>query len=160
MIDINKRVAGHVATDKAKQFTWDVEEYITVEWVKKQLRLQRSSCYACAEPLYDWSVDRLDNKLPHIKDNCAIACRHCQNGSSHRPTFKPTKAPVVEQIAVSKVVHKFTPSTYETRADWLNEPCALGRKKCKGGLDCHHCGGTPRGEWRNAATEVDTSIYD
>ena len=89
-IDISKRVAGHVAADKAKHFSWDAENYITVEWVKKQLRLQRSSCYACAEPLDDWSIDRIDNKLPHIKDNCAIACRHCQNGSSHRPTFKPT----------------------------------------------------------------------
>ena len=51
VIDIYKRIAGHIAVDKAKKFTWDSEDYVTPEWVKKQLRLQNSSCYSCVEPL-------------------------------------------------------------------------------------------------------------
>ena len=38
-VDISKRLAGHVAADKAKHFSWDAENYITIEWVKKQLRI-------------------------------------------------------------------------------------------------------------------------
>ena len=76
-IDIQKRIAGHIAADKAKEFSWDTSSYITTEWVKNQLKMQRSSCYVCAEPLdEDCSVDRVSNTLPHIKDNCMIACRH------------------------------------------------------------------------------------
>jgi len=56
---------------------------------------QQYSCYSCRDPLdTDWSVDRLDNTLPHLKDNCAISCRRCQNASSHRPTFHPSPKPM------------------------------------------------------------------
>ena len=165
-INISNRLMGHVIADKAKQFTWDADNYISVTWIKQQLRAQRSSCYTCAEPLdEDWSVDRIDNKLPHIKDNCAIACRFCQNGSCHRPTFKPTKAPAVKPIAEPPIpakVYNYIPTTYENRADWYNEPCALRKKKCKGGAECRHCKCTPRMDWYNAVIdrEEDTSMYD
>ena len=165
-INISNRLMGHIIADKAKQFTWDADNYISVTWIKQQLRAQRSSCYTCAEPLdEDWSVDRIDNKLPHIKDNCAIACRFCQNGSCHRPTFKPTKAPAVKPIAEPPIpakVYNYIPTTYENRADWYNEPCALRKKKCKGGAECRHCKCTPRMDWYNSLIEKenDTSMYD
>ena len=70
-IDIGKRLAGHLAADRAKQFVWDEKDYITSEWIKNRLSSQHSSCSLCREPLdIDWSVDRIDNTLPHIKDNC------------------------------------------------------------------------------------------
>ena len=43
--------------------------------------------------------------------------------------FKPTKAPVVVPVAepvktAPAIVYNYTPSTYENRADWYDEPCA------------------------------------
>ena len=32
-IDINKRIVGHIKADKAKQFAWKAEDYVTTEWV-------------------------------------------------------------------------------------------------------------------------------
>ena len=63
------------------------KQYITTDWVKKQLKKQRWSCYSCGDPLdADWSVDRVSNDLPHLIDNCALSCRRCQHASAHRPT--------------------------------------------------------------------------
>ena len=77
---------------------------MTTEWVKKQLRSQRSSCYVCEEPLdEDWSVDRISNDLPHIKDNCMVSCRHCQHASAHRPTCGTRPAFKPETLAQEKV---------------------------------------------------------
>src|SRR5690606_12670463 len=86
-INISNRLTGHIIADKAKQFTWDAENYISVDWIKKQLRIQRSSCYTCSEPLdIDWSVD---NKLPHIKDKCYIVKTGVVTGRPSSPLRRP-----------------------------------------------------------------------
>ena len=60
--DIFMRVVGHTVDDRAKEFVWDDEQYITTDWVKKQLKKQRWSCYSCGDPLdADCSVDRVSN---------------------------------------------------------------------------------------------------
>jgi hypothetical protein len=85
-VDINSRIAGHVAADLAAGFVWDPSDYVTVEDVRAKLKRQRHSCHSCAEPLdQDWSIDRLVNELPHLRDNVAISCRRCQHASAHRP---------------------------------------------------------------------------
>jgi len=33
-VDINKRIAGHIAADAAKEFKWERKDYITNEWVR------------------------------------------------------------------------------------------------------------------------------
>jgi len=85
-VDINSRIAGHVAADLAAGFVWDPSDYVAVEDVRAKLKRQRHSCHSCAEPLdQDWSIDRLVNELPHLRDNVAISCRRCQHASAHRP---------------------------------------------------------------------------
>ena len=85
-VDIKSRIAGHTAADTTAGFVWDAADYVTVEDVTAKLRRQRYSCHACAEPLdQDWSIDRLVNELPHLRDNVAISCRRCQHASAHRP---------------------------------------------------------------------------
>ena len=85
-VDIKSRIAGHTAADTTAGFVWDAADYVTVEDVTTKLRRQRYSCHACAEPLdQDWSIDRLVNELPHLRDNVAISCRRCQHASAHRP---------------------------------------------------------------------------
>jgi hypothetical protein len=63
-------------------------DYITVPWVMKRLR-HGIQCARCANTcdidssnLNSFSIDRLDNDLPHIESNCQIVCRHC-NVSTH-----------------------------------------------------------------------------
>jgi len=93
-IDTNKRIAGHIAADAAKEFKWEQKDYITNEWVRNRLHTQQYGCYSCRDPLdTDWSVDRVSNTLPHLKANCMISCRRCNHASSHRPTFKPSPKP-------------------------------------------------------------------
>ena len=78
-------IEAHKAADRAKGFKWDPAAYVTREWVADKLRSQRYSCWACSEPLdLDWSIDRIANELPHLKENSAISCRACQHASSHR----------------------------------------------------------------------------
>ena len=67
----------------------------------------------------------------------------------------------VAVVTVPKVIYNYIPSTHENRTDWLDQPCALRRKKCKGGSECNHCIGTPRGEWYyTALDERAASMYD
>ncbi len=84
-VDVKSRIAGHTASDTAAGFVWDPADYVTAEDVMAKLRRQRYGCHACAEPLdQDWSIDRLVNELPHLRDNVAISCRRCQHASAHR----------------------------------------------------------------------------
>jgi hypothetical protein len=63
------------------------EEYISVNDVKKLLFIQETKCYICADNvitenwqpncLYQFTLDRIDNKLPHNKNNVLICCYHC-----------------------------------------------------------------------------------
>ena len=84
-VDVKSRIAGHTTADTAAGFVWDPADYVTAEDVMAKLRRQRYGCHACAEPLdQDWSIDRLVNELPHLRDNVAISCRRCQHASAHR----------------------------------------------------------------------------
>jgi hypothetical protein len=79
------RIESHRVADNAKGYTWDTPDYVDVKWVSDTLRRQRHSCWSCGDPLdLDWSIDRIANELPHIRGNCAISCRRCQNASAHR----------------------------------------------------------------------------
>jgi hypothetical protein len=84
-INIAGRIAGHVASDEAKKFTWELNDYVTPAWATATLKLQQYACSECSEPLdEDWSIDRRANDLPHLKSNCSICCRLCQHSSAHR----------------------------------------------------------------------------
>jgi hypothetical protein len=86
---VDAKITGHVATDTAKEYEWDPAAYVTYEWVKYKMRYQQFACFTCAAPLgctgSEFSIDRISNKLPHTRRNCAIACLKCQAASCHRP---------------------------------------------------------------------------
>ena len=78
-------IEAHRVADIAKGHTWNIPDCVDSNWVGETLRRQRFSCWACADPLdLDWSIDRIANEMPHIRGNCAISCRRCQNASAHR----------------------------------------------------------------------------
>lgn len=62
-------------------------DYVTINDVKKLLFKQESKCYVCGDNviteewtpdcLYQFTLDRIDNKLPHNKNNVLICCHYC-----------------------------------------------------------------------------------
>lgn len=62
-------------------------DYVTINDVKKLLFKQENKCYVCGDNviteewtpdcLYHFTLDRIDNKLPHNKNNVLICCYYC-----------------------------------------------------------------------------------
>jgi len=62
-------------------------DYVTINDVKKLLFKQENKCYVCGDNviteewgkncLYQFTLDRIDNKLAHIKSNVLICCNYC-----------------------------------------------------------------------------------
>jgi hypothetical protein len=58
-----------------------IEDYITYDWIKEQLKINKICKYCKSHfdisDCESFSVDRIDNELPHTKMNCEIICRRC-----------------------------------------------------------------------------------
>jgi hypothetical protein len=62
--------------------------------VKKLLYKQENKCYICSDTvltdtwedrcLYQFTLDRIDNSIAHLKTNCLVACYYC-NCFAERP---------------------------------------------------------------------------
>ena len=87
---IEDKILGYIRQDKAKAFTQKSGDetkrnYINVEWVRKQSKLQMHRCSCCGEVMniqnnggyLDWTVDRISNDKEHVKNNCTLMCLHC-----------------------------------------------------------------------------------
>jgi hypothetical protein len=69
-------------------------DYVSIEDVKNLLIKQDNKCYVCHDIvitkewhpncLYQFTLDRIDNNLPHNKNNVLICCNYC-NSYSHLP---------------------------------------------------------------------------
>jgi hypothetical protein len=82
-INIESRISGHKASDIEKKLVWTSGDYVSVEWARQKLKCQHNRCYICNEALdQDYTIDRKNNDLPHIKDNCSLSCRMCQEHSN------------------------------------------------------------------------------
>ena len=80
---IERMIAGHKAAD-AKCGRMSTGKYIDVKWVLAYLG-ENTTCRYCyteldTDAMSCFSVDRIDNELPHTEDNCPIICRACNNG--------------------------------------------------------------------------------
>jgi hypothetical protein len=82
---ITKKIQGHKRYDEQNAL-YDEKNFVTVDWVLEELRL---SHWFCAEKGCEmvrkkgdrqWSIDRLDNDLGHIAQNCRIICTSCNKG--------------------------------------------------------------------------------
>ena len=79
-------------SDRKKKFKWQPEEYITGDWLKFLYKTQ-PDCYWCGASYLctknrrhnrGLTIERLDNRLPHLKRNCVFACAWCNRRSWHR----------------------------------------------------------------------------
>lgn len=64
------------------------DKYVSVKDVKRLLSRQEQKCYVCGDVvliseefyprcMYQFTLDRIDNNLPHNKDNVLVSCYYC-----------------------------------------------------------------------------------
>lgn len=80
-------------TEQGRNITSD---YVTINDIKKLLFNQENKCYVCGDNviteewqsncLYQFTLDRIDNKLPHNKNNVLICCKFCNCHSWRKDT--------------------------------------------------------------------------
>lgn len=86
--EIIRKIYGYNSQDAIKNLKNNIaEETITLSHVVSMLMKCNMLCYYCKNPvqiIYEnvrepsqWSIERIDNKLGHIKSNSVIACLGC-----------------------------------------------------------------------------------
>jgi hypothetical protein len=73
---INSMISSHRKSDSKRKMP--MTNYIDLKWAIKELK-NTSVCYYCKDELNDdnFSIDRKDNNLNHVKENCRIICFTC-----------------------------------------------------------------------------------
>ena len=85
---IRNKISGYKSQDKDKEKSkYDPCKFVTQNDVLELFNKSKLACYYCNEPtlvLYEyvrdpkqWSLERLDNKMGHNKDNVVLACLQC-----------------------------------------------------------------------------------
>jgi len=89
---------------------------ISVPWVREQLRCNDFRCaitnlpiYITTEQKFPWgpSIDRIDNKKGHMKDNCQVTCQFVNTGKNRLSDkkFKKWFAKRFPKINIKKVIY-------------------------------------------------------
>jgi hypothetical protein len=94
-----RMVYGARSADKTHGRMYDVDEYITEAESVKLLGTQNGSCCYCKCKLKhgiginrtndpdSMTLERVDNDIAHIVDNCVIACRFCNYTRNNTKSF-------------------------------------------------------------------------
>ena len=96
---LKNKISSYKSQDKRADRTWNDEKYINTEWVTRVLQ-KHPQCPVCRCGLAvdNLSVDRIDNKLPHLFDNCRITCLDCNLSRNDRELSYPVFARLGPQI--------------------------------------------------------------
>lgn len=70
-------IESYKQQDKRANRNYVEKEYIDNKWVSDQLVKQKMICHKCKDIVNKITVDRIDNKLAHIKSNSVISCMMC-----------------------------------------------------------------------------------
>lgn len=81
------KIEGYKRQDKLAGRTFENKDYIEIKDIESMLEKQNYCCDCCGENFEmnfeegnvesDLTVQRLNNELPHIKNNCVLYCLHC-----------------------------------------------------------------------------------
>ena len=81
------KVGNYKLQDKKANRNFNVDDYVTSDWIRTTRRAQNNKCYICKCALElclddgkvtsNVTVDRIDNNLAHIKTNCKLSCIKC-----------------------------------------------------------------------------------
>ena len=72
---IKHKISGYKQQDKDK----NRECTLTVDEVKKIIRKNYNECFCCGRHTHSsvFTLNRLDNKVGHVYENCVLSCKHC-----------------------------------------------------------------------------------
>jgi len=93
---INKKLNGYKQQDM-KQQIYSEYHFITTDLVLEKLILCKMKCLYCLEPMLlhyeakdkkQWTVDRIDNRMGHNKDNIVMCCLDCNLKRRNRTVEK------------------------------------------------------------------------
>jgi hypothetical protein len=83
---INQKIYGYRSQDIEKRI-FDIDHFIDFEGVLDLIIKSNNHCYYCKETVHllyenvrepkQWTLDRINNKLGHNKNNLLIACLNC-----------------------------------------------------------------------------------
>jgi len=83
---IKDMISGYKSQDRkagAERAVWQEGEYVTSKWIRG-LFAKSSTCRCCGNKMafekrnkHKVTVNRLDNKLPHVTSNCELVCNVC-----------------------------------------------------------------------------------
>jgi hypothetical protein len=107
--EIKLKLSSYYQQDKIKSRVSDNTGIIKPDEVIQVITDQTLKCYYCNENMkllykskYDksqWTLDRIDNKLPHTKENVVISCLKCnlQKRARNHDKFHFTKNMVIKK---------------------------------------------------------------
>jgi len=84
---IQQKIYGYRGQDMEKNL-FDIQKFINIQGVLDVMKnSENNCCYYCKEPVHilyenvrepkQWTLDRIDNKLGHNKNNLLLACLTC-----------------------------------------------------------------------------------
>lgn len=120
--NIDKKLSRYKKSDKSK---FNREGDVTIEDISQLLKKQYFTCYVCDEPVitsrwkpfccYQFSVDRIDNNLPHDRTNVLISCYYCN--CRHHSEFHQKDKVCSERCHITP---KFLPSRTTVDVEKIN----------------------------------------
>lgn len=75
---LQQKIDGYIQQDLDRGFVLDMTKYIDVAWIELECRRSEWKCHYCSENIFlGWTIDRLNNGLPHYRYNCHLCCLSC-----------------------------------------------------------------------------------
>lgn len=76
---IKSCVESYKWQDKKANREYNENDYIDMKWIKSKLSDLKGICKYCKRDICneEFSVNRIDNRLPHHKNNCEVCCVNC-----------------------------------------------------------------------------------
>lgn len=89
-----QKVESYKSQDRKTQREFNNDDYVNVDWIHEQYQ-KNKYCLFCKKhyELYldenssvvsNITVDRINNKLAHVKNNCQLCCHHCNITKGNR----------------------------------------------------------------------------
>jgi len=84
--NLNMKIASYMSADLKNNRSYIKEDFISPKWVEDSIKQQKSCCNLCKCTLSlnynnndpnQYSIDRIDSNIAHIKSNCQILCLKC-----------------------------------------------------------------------------------
>lgn len=107
--EIKRKISGYKSQDQKKNKYLE-KDFIDLDFIKEKLIEKELKCYYCLQCVYvlyksvrepkQWSVERMDNKYGHNKNNITIACLEC---NLKRKTIYHERFRFTKQLTIKKM---------------------------------------------------------